>query len=390
MNFDQIIDRRGTHTEKWDGMEDLTGVSPDDGLAMWVADMDFRAPDSVNQVLQKLTDHGVHGYYGDKDSYFSAIQNWMQTRHGWSIEPDWIFTSHGTVNGAALCLHTWTKPGDAVVLFTPVYHGLARIINASDRTVTECPLAYTDGRYEMDFDDAQSRLSGRETMVMLCSPHNPGGRVWSREELRAFAEFAERNNLFIISDEIHHDLTFADQKHHVLPTVAPELSDRMAVLSGPTKTFNLAGIHNCNITVSDEQRRTEFAKTIKGLSISAGSFGYHLTTAAYSDCGAKWLDELMVYLDTNRKIFDAGISSIPGLRSMQLEATYLSWVDFSGTGMSADEINTRLTKGAKIAASEGKVFGTGGEDFRRFNIGMPKARIQEAVERLKHAFADLQ
>lgn len=389
MSFDTRIDRRGTDCSKWDAMESKYGVSAEDGLAMWVADMDFRPPQCVQDAVAGMHAHGVYGYYGDEGTYKDAICWWMRDRHGWDVDPNWIFTTHGLVNGTAMCVDTYTKPGDGIVLFTPVYHAFARVIKAADREVVECPLVNNNGRYEMDFDAYDKQMTGSETMVILCSPHNPGGRVWTGSELEGVAAFAKRHDLILVSDEIHHDLVYPGHTH--IPTAQLEgIEDRLIMMTATTKTFNIAGSHSGNVIIADPDLRARFAKRMSALGLSANSFGLVMARAAYSPEGAAWVDELMAYLDGNRTLFDAGINAIPGLSSMPLEATYLSWVDFSGTGMPRDEFTSRVQDNAKIAANHGPTFGTGGENFLRFNIAAPRSLVEEAVERMQKAFSDLQ
>ncbi|RBI84810.1 aminotransferase [Rhodosalinus halophilus] len=390
-DFDEIIDRRGSHCMKWDKMETLYGVPAEDGLAMWVADMDFRAPPCVTEALRRMADHGIYGYFGDDAAYLDAIRWWLAERHGWEVAPEWIFTTHGLVNGTGMCVDTWTRPGDGVVLFTPVYHAFAKVIRAAGREVVECEMPVVDGRHTLDFETWDAQMTGRERMVILCSPHNPGGRVWTREELRGVAAFAERHDLLLVSDEIHQDLVFPGGPRHVpLPLAAPEALDRMVVMNATTKTFNIAGAHLGNVVVPDERLRADFAQRMLAMGISPNAFGMHMATAAYSPEGAAWVDALMAYLEENRRVFDAGIAAIPGLRSMPLEATYLSWVDFSGTGMSRAEFTARVERDAKIAVNHGPTFGKGGESWLRFNIATPRARVVAAVARLAEAFSDLQ
>jgi len=388
--FDEVIDRTGTHCAKWDKMEALYGVAPQDGLAMWVADMDFRPPEVVQAALQQMLDHGIYGYFGDDAAYLEAIRWWMDTRHGWDLDPAHVFTTHGLVNGTGLCVQAYTDPGDAVVLFTPVYHAFARVITAAGREVRELPLVQQDGRYQMDFASYDAQMTGREKLLMLCSPHNPGGRVWTREELQAVAEFAERHDLVLVSDEIHADLVMPGHRHLPMPVAVPESAARLVMMTATTKTFNIAGSHTGNVIIPDPALRARFAAVIGGLGISPNSFGLHMATAAYSPEGAAWVDELCGYLDGNRRLFDAMVTEIPGLRSMPMEATYLAWVDFSGTGMAPAEFIARVEQGARIAANHGTTFGSGGEDFLRFNFATPRARVEEAGRRLQEAFADLQ
>jgi len=389
MDFDEIIDRRGTHSQKWDMMEAVYGVSPEDGIAMWVADMDFRPPACVGAAVQRMADHGIYGYFGDDRDHKAAIGWWMETRHGWRVEPEWIFSTHGLVNGTGLCIEAFTRPGDGVVLFTPVYHAFARVIRAAGRRVVECPLVKVDGRYEMDFAAYDGRVEGAR-MAILCSPHNPGGRVWTREELQGVADFAKRHDLVLVSDEIHHDLVYPGQSHTVMDLVDPGIRSRLVMMSATTKTFNIAGAHIGNVIIPDEGLRRSFAARMSALGLSPNSFGVEMATAAYSPAGAEWVDALMGYLDGNRRLFDEGVNAIPGIESMPLEATYLAWVDFAGTGMGRDELLNRVEKQARIAVNHGASFGWGGETYLRFNFATPRARVAEAVERLREAFADLQ
>lgn len=390
MDFDTKYNRIGTHSVKWDSMEAYYGVSPRDGIPMWVADMDFRPPACIQSALQKMLDHGIYGYFGDERAYLDSIRWWMQARHGWTVDTSHIFTTHGLVNGTSLCVDAFTKPGDHVVLTTPVYHAFARVIRAAGREVTECPLAMTGGHYEMDLANWDAMLTGRETMFILCSPHNPGGRVWTPSELRGVADFCKRHNLILVSDEIHHDLVMPGQKHSVMALAAPDIADRLVMMTSTTKTFNIAGAHSGNVIIADEILRNRFADRMMAMGISPNSFGLHMATAAYSPDGALWVDALCAYLAENARIFDAGMNAIPGVKSMALEATYLAWVDFEGLGMDQVEIIDRVQKGARIAANHGASFGKGGEACMRFNIAMPRSLVIEAVERLQKAFADLQ
>ncbi|MDP2082313.1 MAG: MalY/PatB family protein [Pseudotabrizicola sp.] len=390
MQFDDQINRFGTHSVKWDMMERLYGVPADKGLSMWVADMDFRPPACVQAAVEKMAAHGVYGYYGDDAAYRESIRWWMQTRHGWALNPDHIFTTHGLVNATGLVVDAYTAPGDGILLMTPVYHAFARTIKAAGRVVVECPLALVDERYEIDFAAWDSRMTGGESMLILCSPHNPGGRVWKAEELRGVADFCTRHDLILVSDEIHHDLVMPGHRHIAMPLAAPDIADRLVMLTATTKTFNIAGAHIGNVIIADDALRAKFASKIMAMGISGNSFGMHMAEAAYSPEGAVWVDALVTYLDGNRQIFDAGVNAIPGLRSMPLEATYLSWVDFTGTGMAPAEFKARVEKAAQICANHGETFGTGGESYLRFNIATPRARIEDAVARLQTAFGDLQ
>lgn len=388
-DFDQLIERRGTHSAKWDKMESFCGVSPDDGIPMWVADMDFRPPQAVIDSVKTYADHGVFGYFGDDDAYLNAITWWMENRHGWIVDPSHIFSTHGLVNGTGLCLQAFSEPGDGIVMFTPIYHAFFRVIHAANRQVVECPMVLDGATYSLDIAAYDQMMTGREKMLILCSPHNPGGRVWSREELTEILNFAKRHDLIIVSDEIHHDLVMPDKKH--IPFALIEgARDRLVMMSACTKTFNLAGMHTGNVIIADPELRQRFETTMASLGISPNAFAKHMVTAAYSPNGAQWVDELMAYIDGNRRLFDEAINAIPGLKSMPLEGTYLAWVDFSDTGMTVDEIKKRILEDAKIAVNQGETFGAGGADFQRFNLATPRSRVKEAVERMQSAFGDLQ
>ncbi len=388
-NFDEVIDRRNTHSAKWDAMETLYGVSPEDGIAMWVADMDFRVPQAVTDAVQNMVDHGVYGYYGMDASYKAAICGWMDRRHGWKVDPDWIFSTHGLVNGTALCIQAFTDKGDGVILFTPVYHAFAKVINANNRRVVESALINNNGRYEMDLDALEANLKGDEKMVILCSPHNPGGRVWSKAELKAVADFCVKHDMLLVSDEIHHDLVYGDTKHTVMALAAPEITNRLVMMTATSKTFNIAGAHVGNVIIEDPDLRATFGATLAAGGNSPNSFGVVMTEAAYNG-GEEWLDDWLAYMTENKRIFDEGINAIPGLRSMNLEATYLAWVDFADTGMTQQEFTDRVMKTAKVAPNYGHTFGKGGENFLRFNLATRRAVVEEAVKRIAAAFADLQ
>ena len=390
MDFDEVIDRRGTHSSKWDTMEELYGVSPDSGLSMWVADMDFRAPKIIQEKLHGINSHGIYGYYGDYKEYNNSIKWWMKNRHNWEIDTSWIFTTHGLVNGTGLCIDAFTKPGDGIILFTPVYYQFSNLVEAARRKVVECPLKLIDNHYHFDFVAYERNLSGDEKMVILCSPHNPGGRVWTKNELQEVAKFAKKHDLVLVSDEIHHDLVYPNKSHTVMPIANPSVCDRLVMMTATTKTFNIAGAHSGNVIVSNPTLRQKFSQRIKALGISPNSFGLFMATAAYSPEGAQWLDELLHYIDGNRVIFDKEVNKIPGLSSMPLEGTYLAWVDFSGTGMEEEEFIYRVQEKAKIAVNHGSTFGTGGEKFLRFNLATPRTLVVEATKRLKDAFSDLQ
>ena len=388
-DFDAVIDRVGTYSTKWDTMQAKYGVSPDTGIAMWVADMDFPPPPAVNEVVQQAALHGVHGYFGDDTDYRQALIGWMQRRHDWHVEPDWIINAHGLCNAIGMCLQAFSAVGDGVIIFSPVYHAFARIIKANDRQLVESPLFERDGRYHMDLAKLETMLTGNEKILLFCSPHNPGGRVWDKQELAELARFCEKHDLLLVSDEVHNDLVFAPAKHTVLANAAPDISHRLVTLVATTKTFNLAGTMIGSMVTADAGLRRKIARVAAAYGTSFNRLGMMMTETAWRT-GDAWLQALLLYLAENRRIFEDGVNQIVGVNAMSIDATYLCWVNFADTGMSSDEFIRRVEAGAQIAANHGATFGTGGESFLRFNIACRRAHVHDAVARLQDAFSDLQ
>jgi cystathionine beta-lyase len=390
-DFDRLIERRGTHATKWDLIARYSGIEAPDAIPMWVADMDFAAPPGVTDALAAEVRRGVHGYYADTGSWAEALCAWMTWRHGLRVEPAWISPVPGVVSGLGLILQAVSEPDDEVVVFPPAYHAFRRIILANQRQILDAQLVEAEGRYTMDLDALGKRLTPRTKAVFFCSPHNPGGTLWTADEIRALAAFCERHDLILVSDEIHCDLVFDGAKHTPTISSVPEIADRLITCFAATKTFNLAGAHvgACVTTNPALKRRLDARIDASGLS-SYNSFGMIATEAAWRT-GAKWLDALLPYLAANRDAFDAGIkAAVPGARPMRLAATYLAWVDFSGTGLLPAEAAARVKNRARIFASPGPQFGPGGETWLRFNFATPRAVIEEALGRLREAFQDLQ
>ena len=390
MNFNTRIDRRNKNSSKWDMMERLYGLSSDDGLAMWTADSDYPTAPCVREAIQEAVDHGIFGYGWANDDYLKAIQWWMKNRHGWDIETDWILSAQGLGHAIAMSLDVWTDKGDAVAIFTPVYHEFANKIKKSGRVVTECPLVLDGERYVLDLEDAKSRLTGREKMLIWCSPQNPSGRVWTGDELRAVANFARDNGMLMISDEIHHDLVYKGETFVPLHVASPETVENTVYVTAASKTFNIAGLRTGNLIIPDEKLRADMRNRINEMDYQPNTMGIRAITAAYSPEGAVWADAQVAHLTEMRDLLHAGLSDIPGVRCTPLQATYLAWVDFSGTGMSDAEIKARFLDDAKIAVSAGPTFGTGGENFMRINFATQRHVVEEAVRRIQAAFGDLQ
>lgn len=389
-DFDAIIDRRRTHSMKWDGMAARTGVTAADGLAMWVADMDFPAPLPVRERLAAQVAHGVFGYYGDDASWRAAICGWMGRRHGWSVDPDWITPSAGVCAALAICCAAYSEPGEGVVVFAPVYHAFHHVIRAAGRRAVINQLVETQGRYEMDLGRLAADLPDDARIVFLCSPHNPGGRVWSAEELQALAAFCTERDLVLVSDEVWHDLVFDGARHQVTAVAAPDAAERIVTCAAPSKTFNLAGGATAEVIISDPGLRAGYRRAADAVhGLSTNLFGMLAAEAAY-DRGEPWLGALLPYLAANRDRLTGGLAqAIPGARAMAMDATYLAWVDFSALGLSQDDLARRLGESARIATNAGPSFGPGGDLRVRFNFACPRAMIDQALDRMTDAFADL-
>jgi cysteine-S-conjugate beta-lyase len=389
-DFDRVIERRGTHASKWDNMAKLSGIETPDAIPMWVADMDFTAPPGVTEALTAEIARATHGYYAYTGSWAEALAAWMARRHGLRLDPAWVSPTPGVVSGLGLILQALTAPGDEVVVFPPAYHAFRRIILANERKILDAQLVEQQGRYAMDLDALSTKLTPRTKIVFFCSPHNPGGTVWSPAEIKALGGFCAEHDLILVSDEIHCDLVFAGAKHTPTISAAPEIADRLVTCVAATKTFNLAGAHvgACFTSNADFKRRIDARVMASGLG-SYNSFGMIATEAAWRT-GEVWLDALLIYLAKSRDQFDARIeAAAPGARSMRLEATYLAWVDFSKTGLPPADVASRVKNRARIFASPGSQFGPGGESWLRFNFATPRPILEEALGRLEDAFKDL-
>jgi len=389
IDFDRVIERRGTHSSKWDNIARLSGIKSPDAIPMWVADMDFAAPPGVTAALTAELQRAVHGYYADTGSWAAALVDWMARRHGVQVDPGWVSTTPGIVSGLGLILQAVSAPGDEVVVFPPVYHAFRRIIVANERRILDAQLVASAGRYAMDLDALRAKLSPRTKVIFLCSPHNPGGTVWSAAELRALATLCAERDLILVSDEIHCDLVFDGAKHTPTMAAAPEIADRLITCIAATKTFNLAGAHvgACITSNAALKRRLDARIGASGLG-SYNRFGMIATEAAWRT-GEPWLNELLPYLAKNRDLFDDRIqTAAPGAHSMHLDGTYLAWVDFSGTGLAPEEVAARVSQRAHIFASPGEQFGPGGETWLRFNFATPRPILDDALVRMDEAFSD--
>ena len=389
-DFDRVIERRGTHASKWDNIAKASGLKAPDAIPMWVADMDFAAPPGVTAALTDEVKRATHGYYADTGSWAESCAQWMAKRHQLTVDPAWISPTPGIVSGLGLILQALSEPGDEVVVFPPAYHAFRRIITANDRRSLDVQLTESNGRYTMDLDKMRALCTPRTKVVFFCSPHNPGGTVWTRDEIRALAKVCEEKNLILVSDEIHCDLVFAGAKHVPTLAAAPEIKDRLITCVAATKTFNLAGAHvgACFTTNAALKKKLDARILASGLA-SYNLFGMTATEAGWRT-GEAWLDALLPYLADNRDLLDKRIqAAAPGARSMPLAATYLSWVNFAGTGLKPEDVASRVKDRARIFASPGEQFGPGGTTWLRFNFATPRKILEEALGRIDEAFQDV-
>lgn len=388
-DFDTELPLRGQHTAKYDAIEKAYGTYHPDMVAMWVADMDFAAAPVIREALQKELDFGYLGYFSDPAPVNQAVADWMSSRHGWSLDPNIVRYTHGVISGYGDVITAYSDPGDSVVVFSPVYHAFFRQIEAMGRTVLESNLVERDGRYHMDLDALAAKLTGREKIVTLCSPHNPGGRVWTKDEIRALAEFCATYDLYLISDEIHGDMILGETAFVPTAVAAPEHLDRIVVLTAASKSFNIAGLETGLLMAPDAGVRKALDAVILDRESSPSRIGMAAIHAAYSG-GADWFDAARDYIRENARIFEDRINALPGVHMMPMEATYLAWVDFSGTGMTGDEIQDRLLNTARVVTNAGKQFRGGADTFARFNLALPRTRLMRAIKGIEIAFADLQ
>ena len=384
-NFDEAIERRGTASAKWDAVKDLFGS--EDVLPLWVADMDFRVPDEVVDAIKKTADHGVFGYTLRSEEYKEAVKDWMEKRHGWEIEGDWITQTPGIVNALNMAVLAYTEPGESVIVQPPVYYPFMKAINNHGRKVVNNPLIDRDGRYEMDFDDLETKVaeSGAK-LLFLCNPQNPSGRVWTPEELKQLGDICVRHGLTVVSDEIHGDLILGDQPHTPFARVSDELAAISVTCTAPSKTFNLAGLHTSNIIIPDEARRKAFNAQIEKFAVGGSSpIGAAATIAAYRH-GEEWLEGLLDYVRGNYSFLkDYADANITELKVYPLEATYLAWVDARELGLDNKALETFMAKEAKVGLNQGHIFGPGGEGFVRVNLACTRKTLEEALKRIDEA-----
>lgn len=388
-NFDEIIDRTQSDSVKWGVNETLFGRK--DVLSMWVADMDFRAPEPVVRAISARAEQGIYGYVARPDSFYQSVINWLQKRHGWQTQRGWQVTTPGVVPAISLAIQAYTQPGDKIIIQSPVYHPFFHLILNNGRQIVENELINTDGYYQMDFDLLEKQAADtRVKMLILCSPHNPVGRVWKREELTRLAEICQTHGVVVISDEIHSDLVYSWAKHTPLASISEKLADNTVTLVAPSKTFNIAGLHTSTAIISNPQLYHRFSQVIENLGIGGSSiFGVVAFEAAYR-YGEEWLEQLLPYLEGNMiALVDFVARQIPRIKVCRPEGTYLVWLDCRSLGLSRVELKQFMIQKAGLGLDEGAVFGRPGEGFMRLNAACPRPVLMRALNQLAEAVAGL-
>jgi cystathionine beta-lyase len=375
-NFDEPVIRRGTNSYKWDS-------APTEGvLPMWVADMDFRTAPSVTEALRQRVDHGVFGYARVPDAYFAAVAGWFERRHGWAIDPSWILFTSGVVPALSAVIKALTEPGDKVVVQTPAYNCFFSSIRNNGCEMISNDLIYRDGACSIDFGDLEAKVSDPSAKILLlCSPHNPVGRVWTEGELRRVGEICMRHGVTVVSDEIHCDLVFAGHRHIPFASLGSEFSKCSVTCTAPSKTFNLAGIQVANIIAEDGEIRRRIDRALNDNEVcEINVFAVEALMAAYN-WGEEWLEELKVYLHGNYLCLKSFFERhLPGLKVLPLEATYLVWVDCRSLGISSAEVAKTLLDRGKLWVNEGTMYGAAGEGFIRINIATRRENLMKGLE----------
>ncbi|WP_421715231.1 MalY/PatB family protein [Arcobacter arenosus] len=378
-NFDEVIDRENTDCAKYDALEFY--FNEKDLQPLWVADMDFKTPDAINNAIINRAKHGVYGYAKPSKDTYNLVKEWMKKRHNWEIETSWIKFVNGVVPAYSAAIEAFTNVEDEIIVQTPVYFPLFKSIKANGRKLIKNSLKEKDGYYTMDFEDLKSKITPKTKLMVLCSPHNPVGRVWDKEELKALGQICIENNLIIISDEIHADLVF--KKFTPMASISEEISKITLTLNSPGKTFNIAGL-NCAYAISEnEQLLKNFEKEAQKREISSiNVFGFTALQAAYTH-GEEWLEELLIYLKSNITFTkDYLISQDSKISFFEPEATYLLWLNFKKISNNHEQVKQKLLKEAKVALNDGTSFGIEGKGYFRLNCATTKANLEKALGKI--------
>jgi cystathionine beta-lyase len=383
-DFDRIIDRRGTASYKWDQSEKLFGR--EDILPLWVADMDFEAPREVVEAIKKRAELGIYGYTFRPESYYEAVSGWLSRRHGWSVRHEWITSSPGVVPALSMIVLANTQPGDGVILQSPVYYPFYDVIKMNGRVVVDNPLILENGRYSIDFDLLERQAQEGAKLLLLCSPHNPGGRVWTRDELQRIGEICLKHGVLVVADEIHHDLVFRGHRHTPFASISEAFADISFTCIAPSKTFNLAGLQAASVIIPNDELRRKYNYLLKTLSIHMESyFGLTAVESSYN-YGEEWLEQLIDYVEGNLNTLIRFVEdNLPEIKVIKPEGTYLAWMDCRAVSEDPQELKKLMFDKAGVAFSEGSVFGKQGAGFLRVNLGCPRSILEDALERFAKA-----
>lgn len=388
-DFDEIIDRRNTNSLKYDFA--VERGRPADVLPLWVADMDFRAPEPVLEALRKAADHGIFGYSETKSGYYEAVCRWFSGRFGWQTREEWLVKTPGVVFALAMVVRALTRPGDGVLIQPPVYYPFFSAIRDNGRKVVENRLAYENGRYSIDFEDLERKIAEQQVrLFILCSPHNPVGKVWTRDELEQIGGICKKHGVFVVSDEIHCDFAFSEHPHTVFLEANPDLTDRAIICTAPSKTFNLAGLQVSNIWIPNPEIRARFCREIDRSGYSQlNTLGLVACQAAYEG-GGVWLDQCKAYMRDNLNFLRRFLAeNIPQVKLVEPEGTYFAWLDCSGLGLSKQGLNDLVINRAKLWLDAGHIFGGGAEQFQRVVLACPRATLKQALRQLEQAVRGL-
>ncbi|PLY04487.1 MAG: putative C-S lyase [Arcobacter sp.] len=375
-NFDEIIDRKNTNCVKYDALDTYFGY--EDLQPLWVADMDFKTPDVINQAIINRASHGIYGYAKSTKNTFNLVQRWMEKRHNWNIDIEWISFINGVVPAYSAAIEALSNEGDEIIVQTPVYFPLFKSIKENNRTLIKNPLKEKNGYYKMDLEDLKSKITNKSKIFVLCSPHNPVGRVWDKNELEELAQICIENNITIISDEIHADLVF--KKFTPLASISNEISNITLTLNSPGKTFNIAGLNCAYAICKNKDILNKFNKEAKKREInSVNVFGLTALEAAY-EFGEEWLEELLVYLKNNITFTkDYLKNNNSKIDFNEPEATYLLWLSFKNYSNLHEKVKQKLLSDSKLALNDGTSFGVEGKGFFRLNCALPKENLENAL-----------
>lgn len=379
-NFDKAVSRLGTNSAKWDGVVSSLG---EDMIVLSVADMDLEAPPQVVSKVKEMAQHGIYGYTDLFPRYYEVVQHWLDKAYRWKVPQDWIVFSPRIIQAVSIMIQKFTEPGDLILMHTPAYQPIASAIELNDRKLVENRLLLKDGRYEIDFDAMEQQMSAGVKMVLLVSPHNPTGRVWTREELERIAELCIKYDALLVSDDIHADFIHEGHEHTIVAKISEQIADRSIICTSPGKTFNLASLEIANIVIPNKQLRERFQHGLRQAGIHNPTFfAPPALEAAYTECD-KWLTELTTYIKGNISFTKAYFAEhMPELKIVKTEGTFLLWVDCRSLSKNESDLIEWIQNKSRVSVSFGTSFGTDGEGFIRLNIGAPRALLQEAFERM--------